>query len=99
MPVTMRIAPVPTAMRTRSLRAQIATTSPMCSRRTPCRSTQAFWAPMATMRPSPVPKPVRAGARSSDAGSPAGADMAEAAEAPVRAEVRRAVNETIMRRG
>ena len=35
-------------------------TSPMCSRRTPWRSTQAFWGPMATMNPNPVPKPVRA---------------------------------------
>ena len=57
----------------------------MCSRRTPCRSTHAFWAPMATMRPSPVPKPVRMGVMLNDAspgvavGSDAGAAIAAAA--------------------
>ncbi|BAW93946.1 hypothetical protein CHIBA101_2117 [Actinomyces sp. Chiba101] len=40
----------------------------MCSRRTPWRSTQAFWAPMAMMSPNPVPNPVSAGA--SETGGP-----------------------------
>src|SRR5690606_2628593 len=41
-------------------RAQMPTTARTAWRRTPWRSTKAFWAPMATIRDSPVPKPAAA---------------------------------------
>ena len=40
----------------------IATTSPTCSRARPCRSTNAFCAPIAMISESPVSRPVRAAA-------------------------------------
>ena len=48
---------MPSAISTRSESAQIATTASTCSRRRPCRSTNAFWAPIAMMSDRPRKKP------------------------------------------
>ena len=50
----------PTMMRAKSLTAQIAATANTCSRRMPCRSTNTFCAPMATMSERPRPRPASA---------------------------------------
>ena len=49
----------PARMRTASDRAHTATTGRTWARCRPLRSTNAFCAPMATMRESPTPNPVR----------------------------------------
>ena len=51
-------------MRITSPSTQTATTAGTCSRRNPCRSTYAFWAPIATINDSPSPKPASPEGRS-----------------------------------
>ena len=48
----------PATIRTTSATAQIATTMPTCWRARPCRSTNAFCAPIATISDRPVTSPV-----------------------------------------
>ncbi|MCY1556250.1 hypothetical protein D9M68_929870 [compost metagenome] len=49
----------PAPISTTSIRMQVATVTATCWRRTPTRSTWAFWAPMAMMRLAPRPIPLR----------------------------------------
>ena len=51
----------PATMRTASESAQIAATTKTCSRRMPCRSTNRFCAPIATMSEKPRPRPASRG--------------------------------------
>src|SRR5215212_9717030 len=50
----------PATMSTASETAQTATTAVTCSRRSPCRRTKAFCAPIATISERPMPSPARA---------------------------------------
>src|SRR5262245_53997971 len=75
MPMTVRTAgnastsaptpPTPSAIRTASEIAQIATTASTEWRRMPCRSTNAFCAPMATINDRLVPNPATPASRAS----------------------------------
>ena len=62
--ITAPAPATPSVIRTASLTAQIATTTATCSPRMPWRSTNAFWAPIATISERPKPRPERAASRS-----------------------------------
>jgi hypothetical protein len=58
--ITVPMPATPATISTRSETAQIATTGATCSRAKPCRSTNAFCAPIAMISDRPVSKPATA---------------------------------------
>ncbi|MFC5127999.1 hypothetical protein ACFPRL_33260 [Pseudoclavibacter helvolus] len=60
----MPAPPMPSRMRSASERAHTATTARTCLRSRPWRSTNAFCAPIATMRERPKPNPASGVSRS-----------------------------------
>src|SRR4051795_8956744 len=82
--IRVRAAPAPSTpavISARSDRAHTATTAATCSRRSPCRSTKAFCAPMATISPRPRASP-EAAASSARGGSTRATAGSSAARRP-----------------